>query len=91
MTLVFFFVASRMLPYVPTILASTLVLFLGTELTIEGVWEAAKSLSFTEWLVTVATLVACTILGFAPGFGVGIGAAALNYIFLRLIDRVSSA
>ena len=89
--MVFFFVASRMLPYVPTILASTLVLFLGIELTIEGVWEAAKSLNFTEWLVTVATLVACTFRGFAQGFGVGIGTAALNYLFLKLIDRVSSA
>ncbi len=89
LTLVFFFVASQVLPYVPTVLASTLVLFLGIELMFEAVWESAKTLAFTEWLIMMATLIACTFLGFAEGFGVGIGAATVLYFLLGAVDTVS--
>lgn len=89
LTLVFFFVASHVLPYVPTVLASTLVLFLGIELTFEAVWQSAKTLTFTEWLIVFATLIACTFLGFAEGFGVGIGAATVLYLLLGAVDTVS--
>lgn len=89
LTLVFFFVASRVLPYVPTVLASTLVLFLGIELTLEAVWQSAKTLACTEWLVMMVTLIACTFLGFAAGFGVGIGAATVLYLLLGAVDTVS--
>ena len=77
-----------MLPYVPTILASVLVLFLGIELTIEALWEPAKSTVFSEWLIIMTTLVACTFLGFAPGFGVGMGAAVVVYLLWGIIDTV---
>jgi len=76
------------IPYVPTVLASTLVLFLGIELTSEAVWESAKTLTFTEWLVVVVTLNACAFLGFAPGFGVGVGAATVVYLFWGFLDTV---
>lgn len=89
LTFVFFFISSLVLPYVPTILASVLVLFLGIELTLEAVWESSKTLSFAEWLVVVTTLIACAFLGFAPGFGVGIGAAGVLYIFWSISDTVS--
>lgn len=69
-------------------LASTLVLFLGIELTLEAVWESAKTLQFTEWLVVMTTLIACTILGYAIGFGVGIGAAIIVYLFWGVRDTV---
>ena len=77
-----------MISYVPTVLASTLVLFLGIELTLEAVWESAKTLQFIEWLVVITTLIACTFLGYAIGFGVGIGAAIVAYLFLGVRDTV---
>ncbi|KAL8681976.1 MAG: hypothetical protein Q9186_001918 [Xanthomendoza sp. 1 TL-2023] len=83
---VFFFVASKILPYVPTVLASSLVLFLGIELTFEAIWETAKTSTVAEWLVMMTTLIACTFLGFAPGFGIGIGAAILLYAVTGALD-----
>ena len=88
LTCALFFISSYLLPYVPTILASALVLFLGIELTLEAVWESAKTLSFTEYMVVIVTLMACTFLGFAPGFGVGIGAAILIYLCWGIVDTV---
>lgn len=85
-----FFVSSLILPYVPTILASTLVLFLGLELMIESLWESAKTLIWSEWGIVVGTLLACTFLGFAPGFGVGIALAILVYVMLAAKDTVST-
>ncbi|KAF7374121.1 Sulfate transporter [Mycena sanguinolenta] len=75
-----------LLPYVPTILASALVLFLGIELFLEAIWEASKTLSWMEYAIVLATLAACTFLGFAEGFGVGIGAAAAVYLMYGVID-----
>lgn len=86
LTLVFFFVSSLAIPYVPTVLASTLVVFLGIELTSEAVWESAKRLQFLEWLVVMITIITCTFLGFAIGFGVGIGAATVLYLFWGIVD-----
>ncbi|KAH9985937.1 hypothetical protein F4779DRAFT_632465 [Xylariaceae sp. FL0662B] len=77
--LILFVVSSYLLLYIPTILASGLVLFLGSELTLEAVWESAKDLIWTEWLVVMTTLFACTFVGFAPGVGVGIAAAMVVY------------
>ena len=90
LTVALFFVSSLILPYVPTILASTLVLFLGLELMIESLWESAKTLTWSEWGIVVGTLLACTFLGFAPGFGVGIGLAILMYVMLAAKDTVST-
>ena len=84
-----FFFSSLILPYVPTILASTLVLFLGLELMIESLWESAKTLIWSEWGTVAGTLLACTFLGFAPGFGVGIALAILMYVMLAAKDTVS--
>jgi SulP family sulfate permease len=48
LTFVLFLVSSLLLPFVPTLLASALVLFLGIELTLEAVWESAKTLLWCE-------------------------------------------
>lgn len=77
-----------MISYVPTVLASTLVLFLGIELTLEAVWESAKTLQFTEWLVVMTTIIACTVHGYAIGFGVGIGVAIVVNLFWVVRDTV---
>ncbi|KAF7327188.1 hypothetical protein MKEN_00295900 [Mycena kentingensis (nom. inval.)] len=82
----FFLTAGLILPYIPTILGSTLVLFIGTELFLEAVWEAAKTLAWMEYAVVLATLGACTALGFAEGFGVGIAAAAAVYLVYGVVD-----
>ncbi|KAJ6592442.1 hypothetical protein B0H19DRAFT_1278936 [Mycena capillaripes] len=76
LTSALFLCSGLLLPYVPTILASAVVLFFGIELFLEAIWEASKTLAWMEYTVVVVTLVACTFLGFTEGFGVGIGAAA---------------
>ncbi|KAJ7486358.1 sulfate transporter family-domain-containing protein [Mycena galericulata] len=81
-----FLVAGLLLPYVPTILASALVLFIGVELFLEATWEASKTLAGMEYAIVLATLTACTFLGFAEGFGVGIGAATVVYLLYGVID-----
>ena len=90
LTVALFFVSSSILPYVPTVLASTFVLFLGLELMIEALWESAKTLIWSKWGIVVGTFLACTFLGFAPGFGVGIALAILMYIMLAAEDTVST-
>ncbi|KAJ7183788.1 hypothetical protein C8R46DRAFT_1344499 [Mycena filopes] len=76
----------ELLPYVPTTLASTTVLFLGTELFLGALWEASASLAPMEWGVVLGTLAACTFLGFAEGFGVGIGGATVVYLGYGVVD-----
>ncbi|KAJ7208245.1 hypothetical protein GGX14DRAFT_499613 [Mycena pura] len=78
--------ASSLLAYVPTPLASAMVLFLGIELFLGATWEAAGSLTAMEWAVVIGTLAACTFLGFAEGFGVGIGMAAVVYLMYGFVD-----
>lgn len=90
LTAALFFTSGLLLPYVPTILASALVLFFGIELFLEATWEASKTLTWMEYAVVLATLAACTFLGFAEGFGVGIGAAAVVYLMYGVIDSVSA-
>ncbi|KAJ7247016.1 sulfate transporter family-domain-containing protein [Mycena rebaudengoi] len=86
LTFVLFLTSGLLLPFVPTILASALVLFLGIELFLEAMWESSKTLSWMEYLVVVGTLASCTFLGFAEGFGVGIGAATVVYLLYGVID-----
>lgn len=88
LTVVLFFVCSLILPYIPTILASTLVLFLGIELMIEALWDTTKTLLWCEWAIVMGTLVACTFLGFAPGFGVGIALAMILHLGWSTLDSV---
>jgi hypothetical protein len=88
LTAALFLCSGLLLPYVPTILASALVLFFGIELFLEAIWEASKTLAWMEYAVVLATLAACTFLGFAEGFGVGIGAAAAAYLMYGVIDSV---
>ncbi|KAJ7806786.1 hypothetical protein B0H14DRAFT_3483796 [Mycena olivaceomarginata] len=72
-----FLCAGLLLPYVSTILACALVMFLGIKLFPEAIWEVSKTLAWMDYVIVLATLGACTCLGFAEGFGVGIGAAAV--------------
>jgi MFS superfamily sulfate permease-like transporter len=85
---VLFLCSGLIMPYVPTVLASVLVLFIGIELFLEAIWEASKTLAWMEYAVVVATLAACTFLGFAEGFGVGIGAATVVYFMYGVMDSV---
>ncbi|KAJ7743611.1 hypothetical protein B0H16DRAFT_1322642 [Mycena metata] len=86
-----FLSASSLLPYIPTILASALVLFLGIELFLGAIWETSASLAPLEWAVVIGTLAACTFLGFAEGFGIGIGAATVVYLMYGVIDSPARA
>ncbi|KAK0197494.1 hypothetical protein F5146DRAFT_1130353 [Armillaria mellea] len=86
LTFVLFLTSGLLLPYVPTVLASALVLFLGIELLLEAIWESAKMLVWLEWSIVVVTLLACTFLGFAEGFGVGVEAAIVVYFVYGVVD-----
>lgn len=85
-TAAFFVAAPIVLPFVPTVLASALVLFLGIELSLEALWEGAKTMLPTEYFVAIVTLVACTFAGFAEGFGIGLGTALGVYLLWRSVD-----
>ncbi|KIJ65787.1 hypothetical protein HYDPIDRAFT_87654 [Hydnomerulius pinastri MD-312] len=91
LTIVLFFVSSLILPYIPTILASTLVLFLGIELMAEALFESIKSLLWCEYAVVLGTLLACTFVGFAPGFGIGLGLAMIMHFGWSAIDSVRTS
>ncbi|KAF3031139.1 hypothetical protein E8E12_000454 [Didymella heteroderae] len=71
-TFAFLFLSSRVLPYVPTIMASTLVLFIGIELVLDALWASTKHLLWYEWIVVLGTTIGCSVLGFVPGIGVGL-------------------
>ena len=72
----------------PTILASTLVLFLGIELMAEALWHTLETLLWSEYAVVLGTLLSCTFIGFAPGFGVGIGLAVVLHFAWGVVDTV---
>ncbi|PSN58749.1 hypothetical protein BS50DRAFT_682641 [Corynespora cassiicola Philippines] len=72
-TLAFVFASPVILLYVPTILASMVVFFFGFELLIDSIWESSKSLVVGEWVTVLGTSIACSVLGFAPGIGIGLG------------------
>ncbi|KAF3490577.1 sulfate transporter [Arthroderma uncinatum] len=71
-TCVLFFTSKHLLPYVPTILASILVLFLGLDLITEALWTSAHELLWSEWAIVLGTVLACTFIGFLPGFAMGL-------------------
>ncbi|KAH3938330.1 hypothetical protein HBH53_264440 [Parastagonospora nodorum] len=77
-----FFASSYILPYVPTVTASTLTVFIGMELLIDSLWQSSSSLIWDEWITVAATTLACSIMGFAPGMGVGL-ALVVGFQFLR--------
>lgn len=91
LTIVLFFTSSLLLPFVPTALASSLVLFLGMELGLEALWEAALTLPRLDWGICMATLIACTFIGFAEGFIVGILVAAFIHCVYGSAESVSSS
>lgn len=84
-----FFISSLLLPYVPTILASMLVFFLGIELMADALWHSLETLLWCEYAVVLGTLLSCTFIGFAPGFGVGIGLAVVLHFAWGVVDTVS--
>ncbi|ORY02566.1 hypothetical protein BCR34DRAFT_605537 [Clohesyomyces aquaticus] len=85
-TLVFFFISSYILPYVPTIAASVLVLFLGIEMVIEALWDAPQNLLPSEWLVILATMISCAAIGFAPGVGIGVAVALAVCLWWTIVE-----
>lgn len=89
LTLAFFFFSFRVLPYVPTIQASALVLFVGIELMLEALWDSTASLTSCEWAVVASTTMACTWLGFAPGVGVGFAVVVTLQFCYHILDSVT--
>ena len=71
-TFAFMFLSSYVLPYVPTIMASTLVLSIGIELVRDALWVSTEDLLWYEWIVVLGTTIGCSVLGFVPGIGVGL-------------------
>jgi MFS superfamily sulfate permease-like transporter len=77
-----FFASSHILPYVPTITASTLTFFIGMDLLLKALWDSSSCLIWDEWITVVATTLACSVIGFAPGIGIGV-ALVVCFQFLR--------
>lgn len=89
LTAVLFFTFPLVIPYIPTTLASLRVLFVGIELVTFAMWDSANELCLLEWIVVMGTMVACTLLGFAPGFGIGIVLALVLHCVWGFVDSVS--
>ena len=87
-TIALFFVSARLLPYVPTLLASVLVLFLGLDLMIDALWSSAQELLWSEWMVVLGTVLSCTFVGFLPGFAIGLALALVQHFGWDLYDLV---
>ncbi|RFU27310.1 hypothetical protein B7463_g9030, partial [Scytalidium lignicola] len=85
------FIGPMILPYLPTILASVLVLYLGIDLVLEATWESFKTLHWLEFSVFLGSLLASTFLGFAIGLGVGIGLAIVIHCVYSACDSVAKA
>ncbi|TFK33141.1 sulfate transporter family-domain-containing protein [Crucibulum laeve] len=85
-TFVFLLLTGIILRYLPTITPACIVMYLGMELMFEVLWDSTKILLWSEWGVVTSTTVACVLLGFAPGFGVGIGVAMLAHFVWGILD-----
>ena len=70
-------------------MAATIVLFFGIELLMGALYNSTQSLLWSEWLTVLATVLACTVLGFAAGLGVGLAIALLMLLVWNAIDSVS--
>lgn len=84
-----FFASSQLLPYIPTVMAATIVLFFGVELLIAAVHDSMRILLWSEWLTVVGTIFACTYLGFASGLAVGLAITLFTLLVWTAIDSVS--
>jgi MFS superfamily sulfate permease-like transporter len=90
-TTAFLMILSPMIfPYIPTILASLIVCYIGIDLTLEAIWQGARSYQWPEYLVVVGTVFASTILGFAMGLVIGLGIALVIHLGYHAMDSVSS-
>lgn len=88
-TFAFLFLSPRILPYVPTVLASTLILHIGIELVIEALWDSSKQFIWYEWTVTLGTTIGCSTAGFLPGIGIGILVVIAVQFWHHIVDSVS--
>ena len=79
-----------MLPYVPTVMASSIVLFFGIELLVGALYDSMKTLLWSEWLTVLGTVLACTCLGFAAGLAVGLAVTLFMLLVWTAIDSVSA-
>jgi MFS superfamily sulfate permease-like transporter len=86
-----FFMSSHVLPYIPTILASTLVLFIGLDLLVQALWESSSFMVWGEWVTVTGTTLACSLLGFAPGIGIGLLISISLHFLLDSINSVGYA
>ena len=88
-TFAFLFLASRVLPYVPTVLASTLILHIGIELVVEALWDSTEHLVWYEWTVVLGTTIGCSAAGFLPGIAIGLLVVIVVQFWHNLVDSVS--
>jgi MFS superfamily sulfate permease-like transporter len=84
----FFFASSHVLPYIPTILASTLVLYIGLLLMIDGLWKTSGCMVWSEWIIVLGTTLGCTFLGFAQGIATGLGISVVLHYLLDTYNSV---
>lgn len=83
-TIIMLFVAHAVIPYVPTMLASTLVAYIGIDLALEAILDGFKKSKWPDYIVLLGTMLISIFLGFAIGLCAGLG-LALICCFLRKI------
>lgn len=75
------FTSSHILPYIPTILASIVVLYIGLQLLTESLWQSSGTMLWDEWITVAGTTLSCSLLGFAQGIGIGLAiSVALSFL-----------
>lgn len=90
-TFAFMFLSSQVLPYVPTILASTLILFIGIELVVDALWASTNHMVWYEYIIVLGTTIGCSIVGFVPGIGVGLMIVVVLQFWHYVVDSVCTS
>lgn len=82
--IVLLFVAHAIIPYVPTMLASTLVAYIGIDLALEAIWDGFKTSKWPDYVVLLGSMLISVFLGFAIGLCAGLGMALICYFLGRV-------
>lgn len=82
-SIVMLFVAHAIIPYVPTMLASTLVAYIGIDLALEAIWDGFKTSKWPDYVVLLGTMLISIFLGFAIGLCTGLGMALICCLLKR--------
>lgn len=87
-TVVLLFVAHAIIPYVPTMLASTLVAYTDIDLALEAISDGFKTSKWPKYVVLLGTMLISVFLGFAIGLCAGLGMALISWFLRRFLPPI---